>query len=426
MIAETLSVGTELLLGQIVDTDAVFLAQMLSRLGVPLYFRTTVGDNPERIKDALRLALSRADLVVTIGGLGPTMDDLTKEMAAEVLDVPLVEDAVHAEWLRGLGHARGWDTMPEGFVKQAMVPRSGRGLPNPTGTALGALFEKDGKVILCLPGPPNELVPMAEQSVEPFLRERTAGERQVIRSRTLRIVGAGEIRIEDLVRDLMQAANPTVAPYAKTGEVHLRITARAASDGEADVLIAPVEQALRRRLGDVVYGTDDETLEYVLVQALTLLGLTLTTAESCTGGLVAQRLTSVPDASRVFEEGFVTYANTAKTKCLRVPEELLARVGAVSADVARAMAVGAREAAGSDLAVSVTGVAGPGGGTPAKPVGTVHIGLAWDGGVVSEQHQFLGSRADVRWRSAQSALALVRRFLMNADDPQFRPGVPRG
>ena len=191
MIAETLSVGTELLLGQIVDTDAVFLAQMLSRLGVTLYVRTTVGDNPERIKDALRLALSRADLVITVGGLGPTMDDLTKEMAAEVLGVPLVEDAAHAEWLRAFGRDRGLTDVPPSFQKQALVPESGRGLPNPNGTALGALFEKDGKTIICLPGPPNELIPMVEQSVEPYLRERTSGERQVIRSRTLRIIGCG-------------------------------------------------------------------------------------------------------------------------------------------------------------------------------------------------------------------------------------------
>lgn len=422
MIAETLSVGTELLLGQIVDTDAVFLAQMLSRLGIPLYFRTTVGDNPSRIQEALRLALSRADLVITIGGLGPTMDDLTKEMATEVLGVPLVEDAAHAEWLRGLGRERGWPTVPESFSKQALVPQSGRGLPNPNGTALGALFEKGGKTVICLPGPPNELVPMAEGSVEPYLRERTAGQRQVIRSRTLRIIGMGESSVEDRVRDLMRGDNPTVAPYAKTGEVHLRITARAASEAEADQQIAPIEQALRDRLGDVVYGADDETLEYALVHLLLLLGQSLATAESCTGGLIAQRLTSVPDSSQVFGEGFVTYSNAAKTKNVNVPETLLAVHGAVSAEVAQAMATGARTVANADLAVSVTGIAGPGGGTDEKPVGTVHIGLAWDGGVVSEHHQFLGGRADVRWRSAQSALALVRRFLLNPADSQFTPG----
>ena len=423
MIAETISVGTELLLGQIVDTDAVFLAQMLSRLGVPLYFRTTVGDNPERIKDALRLALSRADLVLTIGGLGPTMDDLTKEMAAEVLGVSLVEDPEHAAWLRGFSRERGWAEPPASFTKQALVPQSGRGLPNPNGTALGALFETNGKAVLCLPGPPNELVPMAEQSVEPYLRERTSGERQVIRSRTLRVVGAGESLVEERVRDLMQGANPTVAPYAKTGEVHLRVTARAEGDAEADALIAPMERELRARLGDLVYGADDETLEYALVHLLTLLGRTLATAESCTGGLLAQRLTSVPGSSKVFGEGFVTYSNEAKRRYLGVMEETLAAFGAVSAETARGMAEGARDASGADLAVSVTGIAGPDGGTPEKPVGTVHLGLAWDGGVVSEQHHFLGGRQDVRLRSAQSALALVRRFLMNPDDPQFTRGA---
>lgn len=411
MIAEVVSVGTELLLGQITDTDAVFLAQMLSRLGISLHHRTTVGDNPQRILETLRLALSRADLVLTIGGLGPTEDDLTKEMAAEALGVTLVEDAAHAAWLRDF-FARRDTAPPPSFFKQALVPVEGRGLPNPHGTALGALFEKNDKLVICLPGPPSELMAMVEQSVEPFLRERTAGERQVIRSRTLRIVGLGESLIEEQVRDLMHGTNPTVAPYAKTGEVHLRVTAHAASDAEADALIAPVEAALRERLGDVVYGADDETLEQVLVQQLTLLGLSLATAESCTGGLIAERLTRVPDASRVFGQGFVTYSNTAKEQHLHVPSETLALHGAVSAETARAMANGARDAAGADLAVSVTGIAGPGGGTLEKPVGTVHIGLAWDGGVVSEPHAFFGSRADIRLRASQAALNLVRRHLL--------------
>ncbi len=422
MIAEVISVGTELLLGQTVDTDAVFLAQMLSRLGITLYHRTTVGDNPERIRETIRQALSRADLVLTIGGLGPTEDDLTKEMAGEVLGVGFVEDATHAQWLRDFLKGRGQEPPPPSFAKQALVPAQGRGLPNPNGTALGALFEAGGKIVICLPGPPNELIPMAEQSVEPYLREKTEGQRQVIRSRTLRIVGLGESLVEERARDLMHGDNPTVAPYAKTGEVHLRVTARAASDEEADALIAPMESRLRDRLGDVVYGVDGETLEYAVVQFLMLLGKTVATAESCTGGLVSQRLTSVPDSSRVFGEGFVTYSNEAKRRYLGVNEETLARHGAVSGETAREMAEGARDASGADIAVSVTGIAGPGGGMPEKPVGTVHIGLAWEDGVISEHHAFLGSRADVRTRSAQAALNLVRRYLIDPDAAQFKAG----
>jgi len=421
MNAEIISVGTELLLGQIVDTDAVFLAKMLSRLGINIHHRATVGDNPERIKDTLRLAFSRADLVITVGGLGPTQDDLTKEMVADVLGDTFVEDAAHVQWLRDRMHLRGWQNLPPSFWKQALVPVHGGGLPNPNGTALGALFEKDGKIAICLPGPPNELIPMAESSVEPYLREKTAGQRSILQSRILRIVGMGESLVEERAGDLMATDNPTVAPYAKTGEVHLRITARAPSPEEASTLIAPREAALRERLGDVVYGVDDETLESV-VGMLTLMGRSIALAESCTGGLIAKRLTDVPDASRIFGLGLVTYSNEAKTKFLGVPEEMIARVGAVSPETARAMAVGARAAGNADLGLSVTGIAGPGGGSEAKPVGTVHIGLAWDGGVLSEHHHLLGSRADIAYRASQNALALVRRFLLDPEAVQAGAG----
>ena len=419
MNAEIISVGTELLLGQITDTDAVLLAQTLSGLGINIYHRSTVGDNPERLKETLILAFSRADLVITIGGLGPTQDDLTKESVAEVLGDTFVEDKDHAAWLRERLSQRGWGTQPESFWKQALVPRHGRGIPNPTGTALGALFESGGKIAICLPGPPNELIPMTEQSVEPYLREKTAGKRTVLVSRTLRIAGMGESLVEERARDLMASENPTVAPYAKTGEVHLRITARAGSPEEAEALIAPREAAIRERLGNVVYGTDGETLGMVVVRLLQDAGKTIALAESCSGGLIAKRLTDVPDASRVFGLGLVTYSNEAKTEFLGVPEEMLARVGAVSAETAQAMAVGARVAGHADIGVSVTGIAGPGGGSLEKPVGTVHIGLAWGGGVISEHYHFLGSRTDIAHRAAQNSLALVRRLLIDPENALF-------
>ncbi len=421
MIAETLSVGTELLLGQTVDTDAVHLAQMLSRLGITIHFRSTVGDNPERIQEALRLAFSRSDLVITVGGLGPTMDDLTKEMVAEVLGDTFTEDEAHAQWLRER-YARRGSTAPPEFLKQALVPRHGRGLPNPNGTALGALFEKDGKIALCLPGPPNELIPMVEQSVEPYLSEKTSGERTVIYSRTLRIVGMGESMVEERVQDLMMSDNPTVAPYAKTSEVHLRITARAGILSDADALIAPREAEIRQRLGDVIYGMDTQTLEQAVVQLLQQQNKRVALAESCTGGLIAKRITDVPDASCVFDLGLVTYSNAAKSEFLGVSPDDIAQHGAVSPEVARAMAAGARMAGRADIGVSVTGIAGPGGGTDAKPVGTVHIGLAWEGGVISEHHQFLGRRADIALRASQAALALVRRFLLHPTGTQFMSG----
>ena len=425
MNAEIVSVGTELLLGQIVDTDAVFLAKMLSNLGISIYHRTTVGDNPERLRETLVLAFSRADLVITVGGLGPTQDDLTKEMVAEVLGDTFVEDAAHTKWLNDRAALRGWGNLPPSFAKQALVPVHGRGIPNPQGTALGALFEKDGKIAICLPGPPNELIPMTNQSVEPYLSEKTSGSRSVIQSRTLRIAGMGESVVEEKAKDLMASDNPTVAPYAKTSEVHLRITARATTPEAAEALIAPREAALRERLGDVVYGVDDETLEGAVIGLLKLLGQRIAVAESCTGGLICKRLTDVPDASHVFEIGLITYGNDMKVKYLGVPEDVIMRTGAVSPETAQAMARGAMRAGQAELGISVTGIAGPGGGSDAKPVGTVHIGLAWDGGVVSEHHHILGSRADVAYRASQNALALVRRFLMNPDDSQFQEGIEK-
>ena len=417
MNTEIISVGTELLLGDIVDTDAVYLAQMLSGLGISLHHRSTVGDNPKRLEETVKLALARADLILTIGGLGPTQDDLTKEAVAAVLGTSLVEDASHRKWLEE--RMKGRASTPESFWKQALVPAQGRGLPNPTGTALGALFDVEGKIAICLPGPPSELIPMTEQSVEPYLREKTTGNPAVIKSRTLRIIGMGESEIEARVQDFISASNPTVAPYAKTGEVHLRITARAGSGAEAFALIEPAEKALRDRLGDVVYGTDTETLESTVVGLLKLLGRSIALAESCTGGLLAKRITDVPEASTVFGLGLVTYSNEAKSKFLEVPEELIKRVGAVSPETAKAMAIGARLAGNANIGISTTGIAGPGGGSAAKPVGTVHIGLAWDGGVISGEYHFLGSRADIAYRATQNALALVRRFLMNPADPQF-------
>jgi nicotinamide-nucleotide amidase len=422
MNAEIISVGTELLLGQTVDTDAVFLAKMLSGLGINLYFRTTVGDNPERVREALRLAFSRADLVLTVGGLGPTEDDLTKEMVAEVLGDTLVTDAAHHAWLTEWINEKRRLSVPESFWKQALVPRSGGGLPNPVGTALGVRFEIGGKTAFCLPGPPSELMPMAENHVEPSLRERTEGTRTVILSRTLRIVGLGESLVEEKCRDLMQSANPTVAPYAKTSEVHLRITARAASSAEAQALISAREEAVRARLGDVVYGVDGETLESIIVGMLKMLGQTVALAESCTGGLIAKRLTDVPDASHVFGLGLVTYSNESKTEFARVPAGLIAEHGAVSPEVALAMAEGARRAGKADFGLSVTGIAGPGGGSEAKPVGTVHIGLVWEGGAVSEHHQHIGSRMDIAQRASQNALALLRRLLMSPDGAGFGEG----
>ncbi|MDX1934906.1 MAG: competence/damage-inducible protein A, partial [Capsulimonadales bacterium] len=326
LTAEVVSIGTELLLGQIVDTDAVYLAQQLSALGISVYHRATVGDNLDRATATVRQAVGRADLVFLIGGLGPTLDDLTRDIIAAVFEAPLVRDPAIVEHLRQWFSTRNYP-MADSILRQADVPTGGRPLPNANGTAPGLIVEKNGKTIIALPGPPNEFIPLFESGVYPYLRERTVGAPQVIRSKTLRIVGMGESTAEEQVRDLMESTNPTVAPYAKTGEVHLRLTARAANATTADAMTAELAAIIYERLGDVIYGEDETTLEEATVRRLAALGKTVATAESCTGGLLAGRLTNVSGSSDVFTVGLVTYSNEAKQRLLQIPHALIAAVG---------------------------------------------------------------------------------------------------
>jgi nicotinamide-nucleotide amidase len=413
MVAEIISVGTELLLGQTIDSNAAFLSKTLAALGIDLFRRATVGDNEARLVQALREAAERADLILTIGGLGPTEDDLTKEAVARAFDDELLLDPASAEHVRGIFARRGLP-MPESNLRQAMVLRSGRAVPNPLGTAPGALLEKAGKLVFCLPGPPREFIPMVENSLVPLLAERLGGDRTILRSRVLRTIGIGESAMEERVKDLLASTNPTVAPLAHVGESHLRLTARAASEAEALRLIEPLEQEIRSRLGTHVYGANEAVLEQVVVELLAERGMTLAVAESCTGGLLGGRLTHVPGSSRVFQGGVISYSNEAKEALLGVPAALLALHGAVSAPVAEAMAQGARERLGADLGVAITGVAGPEGGTPEKPVGLVFLGLASPAGVESQRHLLLGTRTDIRARSVLLALDWIRRSLWDA------------
>lgn len=410
MRAEIVSVGTELLLGQIVDTNAVYLSQLLPGVGVSLFFRSTVGDNKNRIAETLRLALSRSDVIITIGGLGPTEDDLTKETVAEVLGQKLVMHEESAEKLRAFFAERGI-RMPETNIKQALMPERGRIIPNANGTAPGAVFETDEKAVIVLPGPPGEFIPMVDEFVLPYLREK-AGPSGIIKSRVLKIVGVGESLAEERVKDLLSSLNPTIAPYAKGGEVHLRITAFAEDEAAALPLIQKAEEEIRKRLGSAVYGADEETLEEVIIRLLTEKRLTVATAESCTGGLISHRLTNVPGSSEALMGGVVTYSNQAKVEILGVSESDLESKGAVSHEVARSMAEGARRVFGTDIAVSVTGIAGPGGGTPAKPVGLVYIGISSQEETTSEEYKFRGRRVDIKERSAQSALLMLRNLLI--------------
>ena len=408
MRAEIVSVGTELLLGQIVDTDAAHLSRLLPEFGIDLHYRVTVGDNEARLTEALRLALRRSDIVFTIGGLGPTEDDLTKETVAKLVGDEMVLDEESAEHMRSFFASRGI-RMPETNLKQAMVPRRGRKLENPLGTAPGAAFEtEDGKVVIVLPGPPGEFVPMVNERVAPYLREIVGEGAGVIKSRVLRIAGLGESSVEERVKHLLRSPNPTVAPLASVGEVHLRITAKAASAAEAEEMIDEMDSKLVAELGDRVFGRDEETLEAVVVRSLIERGLTLGIAESCTGGLIANRITDVPGCSAAFLAGVVSYSNDSKRDILGVPEELLIEHGAVSERVARAMAEGVRRVTGADVGISVTGIAGPTGGTPEKPVGLVYMALAKAAGTAVQRQQFMGSRKDIKWRTSQSALDMLR------------------
>jgi nicotinamide-nucleotide amidase len=414
MVAEIIAVGTELLLGQTVDTNSAYLGKTLAALGIDLFRRATVGDNEPRLVQAIQEAAGRADLILTCGGLGPTQDDLTKEAVARAFDEDLILDLAAADHLRAFFARRGV-VMPENNLRQAMVFRTGRSLPNPMGTAPGALLEKNGKLVICLPGPPRELVPMVDNTLVPLLTECLGGARQVLRSRVLRTIGIGESAMEERVQDLLASTNPTIGTLAHLGESHLRLTAKARSEAEALALIEPLEREIRGRLGENVYGVDETTLEQAVVELLRVRGRTLAVAESCTGGLLGGTITNVAGSSDVFLGGVISYSNRAKEELLGVPADLLAQHGAVSAPVAEAMARGARERFHADLGVAITGVAGPGGGTPEKPVGRVHIGLASAGSVVSHQYDLPGgTRADIRGRSVVLALDRVRRSLLDA------------
>lgn len=410
MRAEIISVGTELLLGQITDTNATLLARVLAAHGVDVHFKQTVGDNLDRIQDAIRLALSRSNLVVMTGGLGPTEDDLTVEAVALAAGVPLQTDETVADSIAAFFERRG-RTPPGSVFRQARIPAGAAVIPNRWGTAPGLIVPVGDRTVFVFPGVPREMEGMVAEGLVPWLEGRTRG--QVIQSRVLRVAGMGESAVEERVRDLIHGTNPTVAPLAKLGEVHLRITAKGAP-GEVAAMIDRMEAGLRSKLGDAVFGTDDDALHQVTATILIERGLTLAVAESCTGGLVASRLTEVPGSSSFMLAGFVAYSNDAKIRDLQVAADLIARHGAVSAPVAEAMAEGARSRAGASLGLAVTGIAGPTGGTPEKPVGLVFLSLAAPWGGRTEEVR-LGSEAGrqgIRHLAAQAAINLLRLSLL--------------
>lgn len=411
MVVELISVGTELLLGNIVNTNAAYLAQKCAILGLSLYHQTVVGDNEERLSETLQTALGRADVVILSGGLGPTQDDLTKETAASVLEMPLVEDAHSRERIEEYFKNSQFKIITDNNWKQAMVPKGAVVVDNDNGTAPGLIMEKKGKSVILLPGPPNELVPMFEKSIMPYLRKLQP---ETISSVMVKICGLGESYVETQIADLIEnQSNPTIATYAKTGEVHLRVTAKAADEKEAKKLIKPMVKELKNRFGNSIYTTDENvTLEETVVNLLKEKELTLTTAESCTGGMLGARLTNVPGVSDVYKQGFITYSNRAKRKMLDVKKNTLKDYGAVSDKTAKEMAKNGAFITGSDACVSITGIAGPGGGTPEKPVGLVYIACCYHDNITVNEYHFKGEREKVRENTVVRALTLLRECIL--------------
>ena len=413
MTAELIFVGTELLLGDILNTNAQFLSRQLAALGVSVLHQCVVGDNAARLADALRLALSRSDLVLTTGGLGPTKDDLTKEVAAEVCGFPL---ELHEESLAAMESyfsSKGIQ-MPQSNAKQAYLPKGAAIFPNTNGTAPGCAMETQGKWVILLPGPPREMKAMFTLSVLPFLRRFSES---VLVSHTVRTFGIGESAMAERVSELLNMENPTVAPYAKNGEALLRVTAKAKDETAAEALMAPVLAEIKTRLGDVIYGVDVFGLEEAAVRLLKEKKLTVATAESATAGLVAKRLTDIAGASDVFHCGIVSYSNDIKARLLGVSEQTLKEQTAVCKDVAVQMARGALRQSGADIAVSITGLAGPGKDALGRDAGLAHLALT-DGKTVWHKEVRTGhSENDCRDFNrtvfASHALHLIYRYAVS-------------
>ncbi len=410
MTVELISVGTELLLGNIVNTNAAYLAEQCAGLGLSCFFQSVVGDNGERLKLVLKMAMERSDIVILSGGLGPTEDDLTKETVAEVCGKRLVLHEPSRAAIEGYFRKKGMEPAESNW-KQAMLPEGCLVMENPNGTAPGVIIETEQARVLLLPGPPGELRPMFEACARPYLAGLSP---RALCSRTVKICGVGESSAETLIMDMIDAqSNPTLATYAKTGEVHIRVTAGAETEEAANELIEPVVDELQRRFGEAVYSTEnDVTLEAAVLELLRENQMTVTCAESCTGGMLSARLINVAGASDVYRVGLVTYGNEAKSRFLGVREATLQTCGAVSAQTAEEMALGAAAAAEADVAVAVTGIAGPDGGTEEKPVGLVYIACSVRGRTAVRQYHFAGNRSKVREAAVAAALTLAREHIL--------------
>ncbi|MBP2071657.1 MAG: nicotinamide-nucleotide amidase [Thermoanaerobacterium sp.] len=407
MKCEIISVGTELLLGQIANTDAKFISEKLTSLGIDVHFQTNVGDNKSRLLECLKIASNRSDIIILTGGLGPTMDDLTKETVAEFFGLKLIEDTDTKLKIEAY-FKKSMRKMTQNNYKQALFPEGSKILPNDNGTAPGCIFEKNGKKVVILPGPPSELIPMFNNYVYPFLKSLS---NDIIVSRVIKIFGIGESQVEMMVSDMLLSKNPTVAPLIGNGFVTLRITAKSDDVQKAKKMIDNIEASLRKIFGEYIFGVDDDTMESIVLNLLKNKGFTLSTAESCTGGLLSEKITSVPGASEVFKFGAITYSNESKENILGVSSEIIRKHGAVSEETAREMAMNVKNISKTDYGLSITGIAGPSGGTIEKPVGLVYIGLAYKDEIYVKKLISNGNRDKVRLNSAMHALDMLRRHL---------------
>lgn len=418
MIVELISVGTEILMGNIVNTNAAYLAEQCTMLGYSMYHQTTVGDNEERLFEAVQTAMGRADIVLISGGLGPTIDDITKETVAKVCGLELVEDPMAREHIESYFAKRQITKITDNNWKQALIPKGAKVVRNPNGTAPGILVETSTARIFLMPGPPNELKPMMKEEVIPYLEGL---QNSVFYTSMVKISGLGESFVEDQLFDLMKGqTNPTIAPYAKEGEVHIRVTAKGSTTEEASALVKPIVDEIYNRFGDFVFTEKEEvTLEEAVVELLKKHNLTINTVESCTGGLLAGRLVNVAGASAVLKEGLITYSNESKVNLVDVKEETLKKYGAVSEQTAKEMAKGATKRYHSQVAISVTGIAGPDGGSEEKPVGLVYIGCCIGEEVFAKEFHFMGNRSKIRETSVATALTVLRHALLETYEGGF-------
>lgn len=408
MNAEILAVGTEILLGDIVNTNAQYIAQGLAELGIDVFYQTVVGDNPDRMKTAMNIAFERADIIITTGGLGPTGDDITKEIGAEYFGRKLILDKKALDRIKKF-FDKMKRPMTDNNVKQAMVPVNSTVMYNENGTAPGIIIEDNNKILIMMPGPPKEMKPMFSKQVKPYLASK---QNHTLVSRTLRIAGVGESAMESMVRDMIdRQSNPTIAPYAKDTESILRITASAKTTEEAEKIIEPIAEEIYRRFGDSVYAEGETSIQETVAKILIDKKFTIAVAESCTGGLVAAKLIEYPGISEVLLEGAVTYSNEAKKRRLGVKDETLSAYGAVSAETAAEMAKGIAMTSGADIGVSTTGVAGPG-PSEGKPEGLVYVGVYMGGKSYVKELHLAGKRNVIRERAAYSALDFLRRKLI--------------